>query len=93
MTDIIALFTEPDLLIGLGAGFGGAIVGIPLLFAVFRLFCLYLVVKEGEARVFILFGKVVAVIDTPGLHFPISKLGLRALLVRFFGSVRKVDMR
>jgi regulator of protease activity HflC (stomatin/prohibitin superfamily) len=40
-----------------------------------------------------LFGKVVTVIDQPGLHFLIFKLGIKAPLVNFLGRVNVLDMR
>lgn len=39
------------------------------------------------------FGRVIGVIDEPGLHLLAFKLGPHALLIRFFGAVRRVDLR
>ena len=69
-----------------------AFIGVPILFGFARLFGVYAIVHECHAKVYLLFGKVLGVLDEPGLHFPISKFGPRALLVRFFGNVRDVDM-
>ena len=80
-------------LVGLIAGAMALTIGIPILFGICQLFGLFTTVRERECKVFMLFGKVVGVIDEPGLHFPMSKLGIKALIVRFFGSVRSVDMR
>lgn len=56
-----------------------------LVFGIAQLFGIYTVVKEKEARVFVLFGEILGVIDTPGLHWLYPKLGWKALLVHWFG--------
>lgn len=70
-----------------------SLFGVPILFGVGRLCSLYTTVGECHAKVYVLFGKVLGVIDEPGLHFPLSRFGLRAILVRFFGRVTDVDLR
>jgi regulator of protease activity HflC (stomatin/prohibitin superfamily) len=70
-----------------------AFVGVPIAFALGRLFGLYTIVHECHARVYILFGDVLGVLDEPGLHFPVARFGLRAGLVSFFGRVADVDLR
>ncbi|MHC2068895.1 SPFH domain-containing protein [Bremerella sp. T1] len=62
------------------------LVTIPILLKLATMFGLYVVVNECEAHVYTLFGKVIGTIDEPGLHLPISKFGLGALLVPFFGK-------
>lgn len=47
---------------------------------------LYTLVKEREAQVYTLFGKVIGTIDEAGLRFPILQFGLKALLVPWFGK-------
>lgn len=64
---------------------------IPILLTFARLFGLYAVVGECEAQVFTLFGKVVGVLDEPGLHFPFVRFGPKALLLPFFGKRKKVS--
>ena len=64
--------------------FGGLL--IPVVLGVSRMFGLYAVVKECESQVFTLFGKVIGTIDEPGLHFPVSTFGPRAMLIPFFGK-------
>ena len=59
---------------------------IPVLLGLARFFGLYTCVKECEAQVFTLFGKVLGTIDTPGLNFPVSHFGAKALLIPFFGK-------
>src|SRR5205085_8306779 len=58
-----------------------------------RLFGFYVVVYERKCHVFVLFGKVLGVIDEPGLHLLWSKLGPRAFLVRLFGQVHILDLQ
>ena len=67
------------------AGVAGLCV-FPLLLGVARGFGLYAMVKEREALVFTLFGKVIGTMDKPGLSFPLSIFGPRALLLPFFGK-------
>lgn len=74
-------------------GFFGVLVGIPLLFFVIRIFGGYVIVRESQAKVFILFGKVIGQIDVPGLHFPIVKFGLSSFLLPIFGAVHTIDRR
>ncbi len=59
---------------------------IPILLVISRRMGLYITVGEAEASVYTLFGKVLGTIDTPGLHFPISLFGTKALLLPFFGK-------
>jgi regulator of protease activity HflC (stomatin/prohibitin superfamily) len=66
---------------------------VPLLLAMLRMFGLYTVVEEGRCHVYVLFGKVAAIINEPGLHILLFKLGLKAPIVRWMGSVYVLDMR
>ena len=83
MTFLIAFFIT----------FFACIILVPILTGLGKFFCLYAVVQECEAQVFLLFGRVIGVIDEPGLHFLALKIGPHALLIRFFGAVRRVDLR
>ncbi len=65
----------------------------PIFFALLRLFGLYVIVREQEARVYILFGKVVGAIDKPGINVPLLWLGPKALIINLFGASRRVDLR
>ncbi|WP_020507820.1 SPFH domain-containing protein [Lamprocystis purpurea] len=62
------------------------LVFIPLLLVVTSGLGLFTVVKEREAQVYTLFGKVLGTLDEAGLHFPVLHFGPRALLVPFFGK-------
>jgi regulator of protease activity HflC (stomatin/prohibitin superfamily) len=70
-----------------------AAVVVPIFFAVQRLFGIYTIVNEGRSKVFVLFGRVIGVLDEPGLHIPVLKFGPKALLVSFFGKIHELDMR
>jgi regulator of protease activity HflC (stomatin/prohibitin superfamily) len=65
----------------------------PLLLWGARLLCLYTTVRECQAKVYVLFGKVLAVIDQPGLHLLPLKLGPAVILVNFFGKCHVIDRR
>jgi len=49
--------------------FLGAFIAEPLLLSLCRMFGIYAVVQERTSRVYMLFGKVVGVLDEPGFHF------------------------
>ena len=73
--------------------FVASFIVIPILFGLLRFFGLYATVNEGQCYVYVLFGKVVAVIDEPGLHILLFKLGLKAPIVRWLGRLYILDMR
>lgn len=58
-----------------------------------NLFGLYTIVRERESKVFVLFGKVLGVIDEPGLHILPAKLGPAALIVNLLGRTYTLDLR
>ena len=80
-------------LIAGGATFIGMFILVPLIFGFAQLLGLYTIVQERQCKVYILFGKVVAVIDEPGLHFLLLKMGLKAPLVNWLGRCHVLDMR
>ena len=53
----------------------------------------YAIVNEKRSLVFVLFGKVLAVIDEPGLHFLWGRLGWRAIIVTWLGNKYEIDLR
>ncbi len=79
--------------IGFFVGLFGLTVGIPVLLGFGQLFGIYTIVRERQCKVFVLFGKVIGSIDEPGFHLLPATLGIRAFIVRFFGSVKSVDLR
>lgn len=68
-------------------------IAVPICFFFARLFGLYTVVEERTCKVYTLFGKVIGVIDEPGLHLLLAKLGPRALIVRTMGKCFTLDLR
>ncbi len=68
-------------------------VGVPFLLWMLRLAGVYTIVRERRCQVFVLFGKVIGILDEPGIHFLWSRLGWRALIVRWLGRVETVDLR
>jgi regulator of protease activity HflC (stomatin/prohibitin superfamily) len=82
-----------ELVAGIVAGFFAALVGIPVILGFLRLLGFYVLVQERECVVYILFGKVVATLNEPGLHFLGNVLGLKAFIIHFFGTVYRIDMR
>ena len=75
------------------AAFIGFSILIPLLLGVCRLCGLFTIVNEGRCKVYVLFGKVLASLDEPGLHFLPVKLGARAFIVNFLGQCYDLDLR
>ena len=75
------------------AVFVGMFIAEPILLGVCRVFGLYATVRERSCRVYVLFGKVVAIIDEPGLHFLPAKLGVSAFFINLLGSCYVLDLR
>lgn len=70
-----------------------AFVAMPALLAFARLFGLYTIVQEGTCQVFVLFGRVLAVITEPGFYFLPLRLGPAAFIINFSGQRHVLDMR
>lgn len=68
-------------------------VAIPLVGWLIRSFGVYTIVEEGRCHVYVLFGKVVAILDEPGPYFLWLKMGPRALIVNWLGRCHILDMR
>src|SRR5262249_12628194 len=86
--------TEPQrCLLAVGGPVSGLWLLVPLLFGIARLLGLYAIVEERRCRVYVLFGKVLAVLDEPGLHFLPSRLGPAALVMNWLGRCYVLDMR
>jgi regulator of protease activity HflC (stomatin/prohibitin superfamily) len=80
-------------LISLGVTFFACLVGFPIFFGIARLFGLYAIVHERQCNVYVLFGKVLATIDEPGLHILPFKLGPASFIVNILGKCHILDMR
>ena len=76
---------------------GAVVVGLFLMEmvvgALLRLFGAYAIVRERTCHVYVLFGKVVCILDTPGLHSLWRKLGPSALVVKWLGRCHVLDLR
>jgi regulator of protease activity HflC (stomatin/prohibitin superfamily) len=81
------------LLIIMVAVFLSLFIAEGVLLALCRLFGLYAIVKERNCRVYMLFGKVVGVLDEPGLHFLPAKLGVKAFFINLLGTCYVLDLR
>jgi regulator of protease activity HflC (stomatin/prohibitin superfamily) len=75
------------------ATFVGMFILEPILFGLAKFLGFYTIVGERECKVYMLFGKVLAVVDEPGLHFLWHKLGPRAPLANWMGHCYTLDLR
>lgn len=66
---------------------------VPMTSALARMLGVYVIVPERQCVVYMLFGKVLATIDEPGIHFLLPRLGLSAFIVNWLGSRHVIDMR
>ena len=82
-----------EFFIAIVATFIGCTILVPLVLGLIRAFGIYTIVNEGRCKVYMLFGKVLAVIDEPGLHFLLAKLGPRAVIVNWLGQCHELDLR
>jgi regulator of protease activity HflC (stomatin/prohibitin superfamily) len=73
--------------------FFASFIVVPMLLGFLRALGLYTIVQEGTCQVYVLFGKVLAVLRTPGLHLLWLKMGPAALIVRWIGRCYVLDMR
>jgi len=71
----------------------GCTILVPLLLALARAFGLYTIVNEGRSKVYMLFGKVITVINEPGIHFLPGKIGFRAFIINLLGKCYELDLR
>jgi regulator of protease activity HflC (stomatin/prohibitin superfamily) len=68
-------------------------IAVPLFLWFLRMFGFYVIVQERRCLVYVLFGKVVAVLDEPGLHSLWAMMGLKALFINWFGRRYEIDLR
>jgi regulator of protease activity HflC (stomatin/prohibitin superfamily) len=69
------------------------VLTVPFVLAGLKIINFYTTVNEGRCKVYVLFGKVLGVVNEPGLHLLWLTLGPQAALVRFFGRVYEIDLR
>ncbi|MBA3531355.1 MAG: SPFH/Band 7/PHB domain protein [Ardenticatenales bacterium] len=66
---------------------------VPLFLGFVRALGIYTIVNERQCHVYVLFGKVISIIDEPGLHLLLAKIGPQALIVNWIGTRYVLDMR
>jgi len=69
------------------------LVGEPLVLGLCKIFGVYAVVQERTARVYMLFGKVVGILDEPGIYFLPSRMGPAAFVINLLGNCYVLDLR
>ena len=74
-------------------GFMAALIIEIISLKLLKFFLFYTTVQESTCQVFTLFGKVVAIVDEPGLHFLWPRLSWKALIINFAGRVYTLDLR
>jgi regulator of protease activity HflC (stomatin/prohibitin superfamily) len=82
-----------NFIIAVVATFIGCSIAMPIILGLARTIGLYAIVNERRCNVYVLFGKVVGVVDEPGLHILPFKLGLSAFFVNWMGKCYEVDLR
>lgn len=82
-----------NFLVAAAITFMGLFILVPILFAVIRLFGIYAIVEEGRTHVYMLFGKVIAILDEPGFYILPLHIGPAALIVNLLGKRYEVDRR
>src|SRR5579862_4448456 len=73
--------------------FVGMFIVEPFLRGLGKMFGIYAVVDERTCRVYVLFGKVIGVLDEPGFYFLPAKLGPSAFIVNLLGACHVLDLR
>ncbi|HTI70149.1 MAG TPA: SPFH domain-containing protein [Candidatus Limnocylindria bacterium] len=82
-----------NFLIAAAVTFIAGFVVVPVALQLARLLGLYAIVPERVCFVYMLFGKVVAIIDEPGLHLLLGRMGWRAFIINWVGTRHVIDMR
>jgi regulator of protease activity HflC (stomatin/prohibitin superfamily) len=73
--------------------FGAMFLLMPMAMFLVRAVGLYTIVNERTCHVYVLFGRVVGIIDEPGLHILPFRIGFAAFLVNWIGQRHVLDMR
>ncbi len=73
--------------------FVGAFILERIVVVLCKLFGIFAVVQERTCRVYMLFGKVIGVLDEPGLHILPAKIGPAAFIINFLGTCHVLDLR
>jgi regulator of protease activity HflC (stomatin/prohibitin superfamily) len=78
-----------EIIFGIFAAFLFEVLTLKIL----HFFLFYTTVYESTCQVYTLFGKVVDIIDRPGLHFLWPRLTWKALVINLLGKVYLLDLR
>jgi len=73
--------------------FVACFIAVPILLGIAKLLGVYVVVPERQCYVYVLFGKVAAVIDEPGLHSLYAVMGIKAPIINWIGRRYEIDLR
>ena len=73
--------------------FLAAFVAEKVVLVLSRIFGLFAIVQERTCRVYVLFGKVIGILDEPGLHILPFKIGPAAFVINFLGTCHVLDLR
>jgi regulator of protease activity HflC (stomatin/prohibitin superfamily) len=73
--------------------FGLLFLLVPVFLFVVRVVGLYAIVEERTCHVYVLFGRVIGIIDEPGLYILPFRIGPAAFLVNWLGQRHVLDMR
>jgi regulator of protease activity HflC (stomatin/prohibitin superfamily) len=73
--------------------FVGLFIIVPICFALLRAFGFYAIVEEGTTHVYVLFGKVLAVLTEPGFYFLWTHVGAAGIIVNWLGKRYIIDRR
>ena len=73
--------------------FVGLFIAVPAFLGLLRALGFYAIVQERRCLVYVLLGKVVGVLDEPGLHFLWLRMGWRAPIVNWIGKCYEIDYR
>jgi regulator of protease activity HflC (stomatin/prohibitin superfamily) len=82
-----------NFLLAAGITFMGLFIIVPIIFGLMRAFGFYAIVEEGTTHVYVLFGKVIAVLPEPGFYILWLHVGPAALIVNWLGKRYVVDRR
>jgi regulator of protease activity HflC (stomatin/prohibitin superfamily) len=82
-----------NFLMAIGATFGGLLLLEGMLYFLGTLFGVFAIVQERQCRVYVLFGRVIGILDKPGPYFLWKALGPKALIVNWLGKQHVLDLR
>ena len=82
-----------DFMIGVIVTFFACFFLEPIVLGIAKTFGFYAIVNEREARVYVLFGKVIGILNEPGLHLLWATFGWKALFVNWVGTCYVRDLR